>query len=988
MKKILGLVVALTVLALGMNVFAAAFTAGNIVIYRTGDGTQSLTNTGNSVFLDEYTQAGTWVQSIMMPTNWYGANAPLITDGGGFAQGLITRSQDGRFIMLTGFGATLGQYTNFSLFSTYASNEAPRVVGLVDGLGNINTTTTLTNTLAEEEIRSAASTDGTNLWFSGATTGIKATTRGSSVSTQVEASVANVRQLNIYSNQLYFTSSTGIRDTTNNPLPTLTNALVAILPGTATNGTAPFGFAFFNLTGGSTPDTLYVAEGSVTWGSNPGAVLKYSLIGGTNWVNSGSIGAGNAAGLAGFNDNAGVHLFITTGGTETPNASGTLYPYLDPSGYKGNPGTNGDGGDANPNGLFLVPNGLSPSTFNVRGVAMVPQGGESPTNAAFANKTSVGPPYGIATVGSFGGPFFPSNFTYSVANFGTANISYTFINGPATWLSASPSSGSIVPGGSLTVNISVNSLATNLSAGLHTGNVIFNPGGVARPAVIQVNAFTVTPTTNFTAIGPTGGPFTPSSQIYVLSNATASALNWTVNTVQPWSTLSASAGSLPGFASTNIVYSFNNAANSLAVGPYVDSLIFSNASGSALLTTINITLQVGFGIFDDFSTYTQNANMVGQNGWVADDDAGQTPYQISGGVLNILGPGNGLVCTAGEEPVKDWSSTTVTDSTQYVYAGMLITVSNAVPTTAPPFAFEVEDEVKQKESVTFEDDAGSPVANGTGGYVWGIRKSTASTWVIGTQARTYGMQYLVIDVGDIINSNAWIFVNPVDNNSAHLFAMTPDAFDNSPTGGGEDFGGGEGAGGWIWGQYGAATVCQPGFTVSKFAMSTNYADVYNFLAGATPPPTGDPFTTWQSNYFSMAELGTASFSGPNADPFGKGMSNTNQFLAGFNPTNATAYLHIISITKTNSGTDIRVDYLGANGDSTYSGGPASRTNVLEFSTGSVGSYKGSNNVNFTSTGQTNILSGGTGLGTLSHMVDPGGATNVPSRYYRVRVLVP
>src|ERR1700722_12734157 len=100
MKRILGLVVALTVLALGTNVFAGAFTAGNIVIYRVGDGTQILSNLSNTVFLDEYTQAGTWVQSIMMPTNWYGAHAPLVGDGAAFAEGLMTRSTDGRFLVL------------------------------------------------------------------------------------------------------------------------------------------------------------------------------------------------------------------------------------------------------------------------------------------------------------------------------------------------------------------------------------------------------------------------------------------------------------------------------------------------------------------------------------------------------------------------------------------------------------------------------------------------------------------------------------------------------------------------------------------------------------------------------------------------------------------------------------------------------------------------------------------------------------------------
>jgi fibronectin-binding autotransporter adhesin len=147
----------------------------------------------------------------------------------------------------------------------------------------------------------------------------------------------------------------------------------------------------------------------------------------------------------------------------------------------------------------------------------------------------------------------------------------------------------------------------------------------------------------------------------------------------------------------------------------------------------------------------------------------------------------------------------------------------------------------------------------------------------------------------------------------------------------------------------------------------------------------NPFTTWQDQYFTVAELGTPSFSGPNADPLGKGMSNTNQFLAGFNPTNSAAYLHILSVAKTNSNVDIKVTYLGANGDSTYSGGPASRTNVLEFTTGTAnGGYTNS----FTSTGQTNILSGGTGLGVMASMVDSGGATNKPSRFYRVRVLLP
>jgi hypothetical protein len=49
---------------------------------------------------------------------------------------------------------------------------------------------------------------------------------------------------------------------------------------------------------------------------------------------------------------------------------------------------------------------------------------------------------------------------------------------------------------------------------------------------------------------------------------------------------------------------------------------------------------------------------------------------------------------------------------------------------------------------------------------------------------------------------------------------------------------------------------------------------------------------------------------------------------------------------------------------------------------------GSYSNNFVSAGQTNILSGGNGLGIVTNVADAGGATNTPSRYYRVRVLVP
>jgi hypothetical protein len=168
-----------------------------------------------------------------------------------------------------------------------------------------------------------------------------------------------------------------------------------------------------------------------------------------------------------------------------------------------------------------------------------------------------------------------------------------------------------------------------------------------------------------------------------------------------------------------------------------------------------------------------------------------------------------------------------------------------------------------------------------------------------------------------------------------------------------------------------------------YIQNSNSIVLENFQPGSQT--NSQPYLTWAQYYFGCTNNGSlCTQAAPNADPDGTGMSNTNQFLTGFNPTNAAAYPHVISIAKTNT-TDINVTYLGANGDSSWTPGIASRTNVLEFTTGTAnGSYSN----DFATTGQTNILSGGTGLGIITNMVDHGGATNLPSRYYRVRVLLP
>ena len=102
---------------------AQPFKPGDLVIYRTGDGTTGLVNTGNPVFLDEYTPTGTLVQSIEMPTSASGANNPLIASGAATSEGQLTRSTNGQYITLTGYDAALGSATS----SLANSTTIPRV---------------------------------------------------------------------------------------------------------------------------------------------------------------------------------------------------------------------------------------------------------------------------------------------------------------------------------------------------------------------------------------------------------------------------------------------------------------------------------------------------------------------------------------------------------------------------------------------------------------------------------------------------------------------------------------------------------------------------------------------------------------------------------------------------------------------------------------------------------------------------------------------
>jgi PKD repeat protein/endonuclease/exonuclease/phosphatase family metal-dependent hydrolase len=102
----------------------------------------------------------------------------------------------------------------------------------------------------------------------------------------------------------------------------------------------------------------------------------------------------------------------------------------------------------------------------------------------------------------------------------------------------------------------------------------------------------VTPPSAFSSSGMTGGPFSPSTQNYTLSNGGDSNLTWSVTHSGAWVTVSPTNGILAAGTSTNVTVSINATANSLAVSSYTDSVLFTNLTNAAGTTTRSVNLTV------------------------------------------------------------------------------------------------------------------------------------------------------------------------------------------------------------------------------------------------------------------------------------------------------------------------------------------------------------------------------------------------------------
>ncbi len=305
---------------------STSFTAGNLVVYRVGEGLVSLTNSATAVFLDEYTPTGTLVQSVAVPTT----DGNQLTDSGvATSDGEITRSTDGQYLVFTGYRTALG---TAGIASSSAATY-PRVVGLVNASANMSSRSLGSTTFNSNNIRSTASVDGTSIYATGGNGVYNFSFSGSG---ETQLGTYNTRQANIFASRLYVSSGSGTNtfkgvDTFSSALPTSSETLTR-LPGLSdTTDPSTYGFFMADLSPAVTGvDTLYIADDST------GVFTKFCLDSGS-WVSKGSIGvdADDYRGLTGVVSGDSVTLYATIKGGSAGSGGGQLVSLMDASGYDG-----------------------------------------------------------------------------------------------------------------------------------------------------------------------------------------------------------------------------------------------------------------------------------------------------------------------------------------------------------------------------------------------------------------------------------------------------------------------------------------------------------------------------------------------------------------------------------------------------------------------------------------------------------------------------
>jgi hypothetical protein len=257
------------------------------------------------------------------------------------------------------------------------------------------------------------------------------------------------------------------------------------------------------------------------------------------------------------------------------------------------------------------------------------------------------PDSGFNVIEAPNGAFNLTSQNFSLTNAGAVPLTWS-INNTSTWLNVSSSSGTIAAGAASSLAASLNTVASNFTAGTYTASLWFSN---VTSGVVHSRLFTLTvddplvvlPTNNFSFIGLAGGPFAPASQSIILTNERGGALNWGIINTSTWFNVSPASGSLSSGAQTNVTLTLTPAVTNLANGIYSATLLVTNTT-SQFVQAVTVSLFVGSSVQNggfetgDFTDWTLNG------------DASDFNFVDNGSVVTSIAPHSGTYFAAlGED---------------------------------------------------------------------------------------------------------------------------------------------------------------------------------------------------------------------------------------------------------------------------------------------------------------------------------------------------
>jgi PKD repeat protein len=557
----------------------------------------------------------------------------------------------------------------------------------------------------------------------------------------------------------------------------------------------------------------------------------------------------------------------------------------------------------------------------------------------------------FASGGTPGGPFSPASQTYTLTNTDVAPLFWSAATG-ANWLTISPTNGTLAVGWGTNITAFITNAAANaLLDGIYTDTINFSntATGVSVAGPVTLTVASVPPSASFT-----GSPTNGAEPLVVTFNDTSTG----AITNRFWD--------FGDGSTTNITT--NTITHTYIAGTYPVTLIASGVTGVSTdaqpnyiivlrpPTTIGLDaadIQDRFGTLAPSNSIAVLVLDVGTNGFV--DPQPAFPLGLGAtwgtedrivGLWDLTGCGCGdgylfdstiVAYTNGIAPGQKlqlyWfpSLTLASNTVGATYYGKFAD-TNSPPLNGDPWAMPLGGSILQLDFYT-EGGPGGPWPETAGQAVYlavtPVVASFSGSPTTGTEPLS--VTFTDASTGDITN---W-FWDFGDGNTASFITST------NPTH-----------------VYAAGTDTVMLVVSGSSGVSTNIQSNYITVLTA--------FQSWQVQYFGSTTNPAAAAT---ADPDGDGCNNLCEFLSGTDPTNSASSFHITSVTRRNP--DLLITWATGMG----------KTNVVQATTGLPnGSYA----TNFTDVSPLIILPPGSGDFTTNY-ADPGGATNAPYHYYRIRL---